>query len=340
MKFEDYIDRHKETVYNTICGYLPEKSPEEHYKMVREYVERKGKYARPSLLLLWAELYGGKLEDAVLPAAAQQASEDWILIHDDWLDGNQLRRGKPAAHILFGDRFAVNAGDGLHMIMWKIVHDACKKLGNPIGDRLFEKFYDMLSVTCEGQYLDMHLTHKVKDITKFALDDYYDSIRAKSGYYSVYGPMQLGSIIAGRDDDCLEQIKGYGEIIGNAFQMKDDILDCTSTESVLGKTIGNDVWDGVKTGILWHFVQNADAADLETVRKIYMKDRKDKTSAEVSKVLGVFSKYKSVEYAESVVDGLAKEALAKFEDVSRDIPESDLKETSRDAIIKLASRKK
>ena len=229
LSFENYVEQHKETIYNKICEYLPGGTPEEHYKMVRVYVDRKGKYVRPSLLLLWTELHGGKLEDAILPAAVMQTSEDWILIHDDLEDGNKLRRGQPTAHILFGNKFAIKAGNVLHMTMWKMANDASFKLGEPIGDRYFQKFYNMLFVTLEGQYIDLHLTHHIKDITEFTLDDYYESISAKSGYYSVYGPMQLGTIIVGRDDVCVEGIKKYGEIIGKAFQTKDDILDCIST---------------------------------------------------------------------------------------------------------------
>lgn len=344
MKFEEYTEIHKETIYSKICEYLPRKAPEEHYKMVREYVDRKGKYTRPSLLLLWTELHGGKLEDAVLPAAAMQTSEDWLLMHDDWEDSNELRRGKPAAHILYGDRFSVNAGDSLHMIMGKMVHDAsvrlCEALGKTTGERYYDKFYNMLLVTVEGQYLDMHLTYDIKDITKFTLEDYYRSIRAKSDYYSIYGPMQLGSIIVGMSELYLEQIIWYGKPIGDAFQLKDDILDCTSTEDILGKTIGNDVFDGVKTAILWHFVQNANTPDLEKVKKIYMKNRNEKVRTEIEEVLELFKRYGSITYAESEVDRLAKEALEKFENVSQRIPESDLKETARDAIIKLTSRYK
>jgi len=344
MKFKEYIGKHKETIYNKICEYLPKKTPEKHYQMVRVYVDRKGKYARPSLLLLWTELHGGKLEDAILPAATMQTSEDWILMHDDWFDSSEKRREKPAAHILYGERFAINAGDCLHMIMWKMAHDASiglnERLGENISERYYDRFYDMLLETAEGQYIDMHLTHDIKDITKFTLEDYYRSIRAKSGYYSVYGPMQLGSIIAGMPNLYIEQMISYGKPIGNAFQLKDDILDCTSTEEKFGKTIRNDVYDGTKTAILWHFVQNANPTDLEKVRKIYMKDRKEKTQAEVDEVIELFKRYQSIAYAESEVDRLAKEALEKFEDVSQKIPESDLKETARDAIIYLASRSK
>ena len=339
MQFLKYVENHKESVYNKICEYLPKKAPEEHYKMVRVYVDRRGKYVRPSLLLLWTELHGGKLEDAILPAAAMQTSEDWILIHDDLMDGNELRRGKPSAHLLYGYRFALNSGDALHMIMWKMAHDAYLMLVKPIRDRYFEKFFDMLLVTAEGEFIDVNLTHNLKDITKFTLEDYYQSISAKSGYYSVYGPMQLGAIIAGMDKYSVERIRKYGEPIGKAFQLKDDILDCTSTEKVLGKTIGNDVYDGTKTAILWHFVQKANAFDLKKVQRIYAKDRTEKTGAEVNQVLELFRKYHNIDYAESEVDRLASEASKKFEEASMEIPESPLKETARDAILKLASRR-
>lgn len=340
MRFEDYIAMHKDAVYDTLCGYLPGKAPEEHYKMVREYVERKGKYARPSLLLLWTELHGGSLDDAILPAAAQQVSEDWLLIHDDIEDGNELRRGKPAAHVMYGERFAINAGDALHMIMWDMVRGASRTLGGIRGERFYEKFYDMLTVTAEGQYKDMHLTHDVKDITSFKLEDYFDSIKAKSAYYSVYGPMQLGSIITGMDDIYLQEVESYGVPVGNAFQIKDDILDCTSTANILGKTVGNDVLDGVKTGILWHFVQDADVHELEKVRKIYMKERGEKTADEVGEVLELFKKYGSITAADRDADALASEALSRFEQVERGVPESDIKETARNAIKALVARKK
>jgi len=100
------------------------------------------------------------------------------------------------------------------------------------------------------------------------------------------------------------------------------------------------VLDGVKTPILRHFVQNASVSDLEKVRGIYMKERKDKSPTEIKEVLEMFGRYGSIVYAESEADRLAKKALQGFEDVSRAIPESELKETARDAIIKLVSRHK
>jgi geranylgeranyl pyrophosphate synthase len=305
--------------------------------MVREYTERKGKYARPNLALLWCELYGGKTGDAFLSACAIQLVEDWVLIHDDWEDQNELRRGKPAAHILYGDVFAINAGDAGQMIQWKIVHDAAKAPG--VGERIYEKFYDIMLVLAEGQYYDLKLAAQ-KDITGFTLDDYWRSIHAKSAYYSVYGPMQLGAIAAGQTEEVVKKIEDYGVPIGRAFQVKDDILDCISTKEVLGKSIGTDIYEGTKTAILWHFVQNASPAELEEVRAIYAKDRKDKTQEEIARVIKLFEEVGSIKFAQELVDELAREALEKFEERTKDIPESEIKKTARDAILKMAARRK
>ncbi len=337
MTFKDYCKLHNDKIYNKICEYLPNRAPKKHYKAVREYTDRRGKYHRPNLTLLWCELYGGKPEDVFLAACSIQLAEDWLLMHDDWEDSNELRRGKPTAHKIYGDVFAINAGDATHMIMWKMMHDV-SKIPN-IGEKLYKKFYDIMLVTAEGQYYDLKLARE-KDIRRFTLEDYWQSIHAKAGYYSVYGPMQLGAIAAGQPPRIVEKIKEYGILIGNAFQAKDDILDCVSGPEVLGKSIGTDIYEGTKTAILWHFVQNAKKADLEKVKNIYMKDRKERTSEEVNLVMRLFHETGSIAYTESLVDSLAKRALKKFEQQTKNIPESGIKEAARDAIVKLAAREK
>ncbi|MCL4373543.1 MAG: polyprenyl synthetase family protein [Candidatus Marsarchaeota archaeon] len=340
--FKAFIAAHKEIVYGAISKYIQEPKDsylKPYYTMVRAYVDRKGQYRRPSYVLLWSLLHGGSIEDALLPAAAQQVSEDWLLMLDDFMDDNSLRRGGPTAHVMFGPAYAVNAGSHLHAINWRIVNDAVSKLGGERGMRYFNKFYDMINVTHEGQYRDLHLTKDINDITNFTKEDYYNSIHAKSAYYTVYGPMQAGAITAGADDSTVEAIKEYGTPVGNAFQVVDDILDCTSTEAALGKSIGTDVRDGVKTIILWHAVQNASTATLERLREIYAKKRNEKTDGEIRFVLDTFNELGSIAYAQGEAERLASEGLAKFNALSKGIPESNIKEIARDSITYVAKRK-
>jgi len=336
--FAGFIQMHKETIYARICDYLPSGKPEEHHKMVRCYVDRKGQYRRPSYVLLWTLLYGGQIEDAVLPAAVQQVSEDWILIHDDWEDGNALRRGKEAAHVLYGDRFAINAGDHLHMVNWKMAKDAADSLGDSRGNDYFEKFYDIMQVTCRGQYLDMKLTHDIKDISGFSPEDYFRSIHAKAAYYSVYGPMQCGAIVAGASREAVEKIAIYGIPAGKAFQIRDDILDCSSSEARLGKSIGNDVWDGCKTLILWHAARTASPTILSKLKEIYGKPREEKTEEEVSWVLEQFRDLGSLDHAGAEAVKLTAQSIELFDEIESHIPESPLKALARDSLGYAAQR--
>ncbi len=341
MNYEEFSALYKDKIYNTTCTYIPNREPKKHYEMVRDYVDRKGKYGRAMLIVLWTALYGGKIEDAILPASSLQTSEDWILMHDDWEDHAELRRGKPSAYILYGEDLAINAGDALHMINWKIAKDATDHLDRStpkLGDSFFNKFYDILLVTAEGQYLDMTLT-KSKSITEFTQEDYFKSIHAKSAYYSVYGPMQLGAIISNASSEKVEKIREYGLDLGNAFQMKDDILDVTSDEKTLGKSVRNDIKDGVKTIILWHFVRNASESDLLKAKEIYSKKRSDKTVEEIEFIADKFKQYGSVDYAEQTALKMAEHALEKFNELESD-KENNYKDAAREVISKQVKRSK
>jgi geranylgeranyl pyrophosphate synthase len=248
------------------------------------------------------------------------------------MDGNSLRRGAPSAHTVFGPTYAINAGDHLHMITWKMAKDAADRLGGQRGKRYFDKFYEIMAVTVQGQYLDAHLTHDMNDITKFTPEDYYRAIHAKTAAYTVYGPMQCGAIIADAPHDQIEQIKEYGTPAGIAFQMKDDILDCSSTEAILGKSIGNDVREGVKTVVLWHAVQNASPDVLGKLKAIYAKPREAKQEDEIRYVLNAFKELGSIEYAEKEAARFTEEAARRFDKITKDIPESRIKQIARESI--------
>lgn len=337
--FKSFSTEHRDIVYDKIMEYLAIDAPEDFKEILTCYTERKGQYRRPMYTILWSLLYGGKVEDAIIPAAAQQLSEDYFLMHDDIMDANSFRRGLPTAHILYTMEYAIDAGDTLQAILWKVVNDARIALGKR-GDRYFNKFHDIILVTHVGQYLDLRLTRDYKDITKFTIEDYFKSIHAKSAYYSVYGPMQCGALIAGADDKSLEGIKKYGTLAGMAFQIKDDILDCTSTEQELGKSIGLDVREGVKTMILWHAVKHADSSTLKRFKEVYAKTRTQKTDDDIKFVLGKFSELGSIAFAQSEADRMIKEALEIFEAESKGIKESAIKELARDSITNTAKRHK
>ncbi len=187
-----------------------------YWKINRIYPERKGKYLRPTLVLLTAQALGAKRQKAFKVAAAMQLSEEWILIHDDIEDGSAVRRGKPALHKIYGHELAINAGDSLHIIMWKIINDQNSKA-------ISEEFYKMLLRTALGQGVEQIWTNK--KAKKVSQDEYFFIADSKSAYYSMAGPMRLGAILAGATHNQLNKITDFGLYLGRCFQLIDDILD-------------------------------------------------------------------------------------------------------------------
>ncbi|MGC8622512.1 MAG: polyprenyl synthetase family protein [Candidatus Micrarchaeia archaeon] len=337
--FKDFIALYKDKVYSSIVSNLPRLEPEEYSNMVRVYIDRKGQYRRPSYVILSSLLYGGSDEEAILPAAVQQLTEDYFLMHDDIIDKNEMRRGGKAAHLIYGIENAIVGGDVVHAISWYVASKASKLLGPERGKRYFEKFSDILFMTHQGQYQDMKLGKK-EDITKFTIEEYYSSIHAKSAYYSVYGPLQCGAIVANQPDEVLKSIEEYGTPAGNAFQIKDDILDCISTPEQLGKSIGTDIRSNTKTIILWHAVQNASSSTLEKLKEVYFKKPEEKTEEEINWVISTFKELGSIDYAEKTALSLIKESIDKFEKSTSFVKDSRLKELAKDALGNTVLRSK
>jgi len=338
--FKEFTAQHKEKVYSKILENIPNLEPKEYKDIVRVYIDRKGQYRRPAYVLLGSLLYGGTVEEALFPAAVQQLTEDYFLIHDDIMDKNDVRRGAPAAHILYGIEKAILGGDTVHAISWHLAFKASNMLGGSRGKRYLDKFADIMFTTHNGQHYDLTLGSPSKDISNFTLEEYYQSIHAKSAYYSIYGPLQCGAIVANQPDEVLEAIKEYAAPAGLAFQIKDDILDCTSTKEVLGKSIGTDIQSSTKTLILWHAVQNASPSVLNKMRSIYSKPSGSKSEEEVKWVIDTFNELGSIAYAESEAKRLINESVSKFDKLTEAIPESNIKRLARDALGAAAIREK
>ena len=197
---------------------IPQKFRKEtglYWKINREYPERKGKYLRPTLVLLTAEALGFKKNQAIKTAAAMQLSEEWILIHDDVEDNSNARRGKPTLHKIYGYELAINAGDALHMIMWKIINDQN-------SEKISDEFYKILMRTALGQGVEQIWTNKKR---KLEDDEYFFIADSKSAYYTIAGPIRLGAILAGATEDQLDKLTEFGLYLGRCFQLVDDILD-------------------------------------------------------------------------------------------------------------------
>jgi geranylgeranyl pyrophosphate synthase len=225
----DILEKTKKLVWPEIERYLKDplypsqfqipqkffKDVSVYWKINKDYPERKGKYLRPTLVVLTAEAMGLPAKKAIKTAAAMQISEEWILIHDDMEDHSDTRRGSPALHKLYGEELAINAGDALHMVMWKIIGD----IGN---SKISHEFYIMLMRTALGQGVEQMWTNEKRKIND---SEYFFVADSKSAYYSIAGPIRLGAILAGANKAQLNKLTEFGLYLGRCFQLIDDILD-------------------------------------------------------------------------------------------------------------------
>ncbi len=338
--FKQYIELHRQSVYDTICKYVPMKEPIEHYKIIRDYIDRQGSYRRPGIVMLTGQMFGAKQDELLLIAAAEQLSEDWILMQDDAEDDSELRRGKPAAQRIYGWVHAMNATDTGHIAMWRMVKDYMLKAGQKDGNRMFEKFYDMLAYTVEGQYIENKFIHNTKDIGTASETLYYRIVDSKTCYYTVYGPMQIGAIAAKQPDSVLEMLKDIGTAAGKAFQITDDILDMVADEKVFGKKRFGDLYEGKLTLMILHAYEQATDKEKEQIDRIYQKDRSQKSAQEIQFLVDTINKYKGLEYAQEQARRFGEQAKASVEKNWSKFPANEYRNIMFSAISELYIRKK
>ncbi len=340
MNFKEFVEQYREPVYKKICEYIPIKEPAPHYKIMRDYIDRQGKYRRPGLLLLTAHLYGSTLEDAILPAAAQQLSEDWVLMQDDWEDDSELRRGLPAAHRIYGPIHTINASNTGQMAMWKMLKDYIIQRGPEKGNPVYDKFYDMLQYAVEGQYIENQFIHHTKSLKKADEALYYRIADSKTGYYTVYGPMQLGALTGKCTQKDLDVLKEIGQSAGVAFQIVDDILDMIADEKEFGKKNFGDLYEGKLTLMMLYAYKNATEDEKKRVDEIYRKPRKAKTEQEIFFLRDLIEKYKGIDYAKSIATQYgekAKDAVKRYIEM---MPQNKYTEVVISAVEEMYVRKK
>jgi geranylgeranyl diphosphate synthase type II len=274
-----------------------------HFDIVSDYPKRKGKYLRPSLLLLAAQSMGFDLKSSLKTAAAMQISEDWILGHDDIEDQSDKRRGLPAIQKIYGNELAINAGDALHILMWQV-------LNQNFNPKINQEFFTMLNRTILGQTIEIKWNQDNRfDLTE---EDILLIMESKTGYYTIAGPMRLGVILAGATDSQLESIYKFGVILGRSFQIIDDLLDLTSDFGGL-KNQGNDIYEGKRTIMLVHLINHINSANKPKLLEILNKTRQQKTESEVIWVIDQMKETGSLDYSRNLATKFSNQAIEIFD---------------------------
>lgn len=239
LSIGDYLDTGRARVDEELQRLLPPETapPESIHRAMRYSVLAGGKRLRPILCLESGRLFD--LDDEVLlrAAAALELVHTYSLIHDDLpaMDNDDLRRGKPTNHRVFGEAMAILAGDSLLTLAFEILSEP-GPLPAELLLQIIHELADALGTNglIGGQVADLAAVEG--EVSEAALQFIH---RAKTGAL-ISAATRTGALIAGAPEEDVARVTSYGEKVGLAFQIVDDLLDLVGTEKELGKTVGKD----------------------------------------------------------------------------------------------------
>ena len=261
-----------------------------------------GKRIRPALLLLSSKLFNYEGRGAVKLGAVVEIIHTATLVHDDIIDEAKTRRGRPAANTQWGNSKCVLAGDWLYMQAFKV---AVQERNFRILDTLIELTQQMV----EGELLQMEKLGKL-----ISLEEHFDLIYRKTAcLFSVC--MRLGAILAGATPEQEEQVARYGRDLGMAFQIVDDVLDLTASESVLGKPVASDLREGKVTMAVIHALEHCTPEErgmIETI--VEQRAFNGVTHGEILRILERYGSLDSASAHAAQYSESARKAICTFPD--------------------------
>lgn len=312
MEFSEFLENDLKKVEEKIKELIP-KEEKDVYGMLEEYIFRGGKRIRPALLMLSFRSLGGKNFDLAFKAAAiVELFHNFTLIHDDIEDDSQFRRGKPTLHKIFGVPIALNSGDALYTIVWRELasfslvnkYDVVVALGNSFKE------------VVEGQGIELQL---IRDNNFSVTEEEYFKIIKKKTAALLGASCEVGAILADSDKKTREKFKEFGELLGLAFQIRDDALNLVGDFDKYKKEIGGDITEGKRTLMVIHSLAHLKEKEKDELLKIL--SSKTRSKAKIKRAISLIKSTNSIEYALSK----AKEFKERADRLLDDVPNSEAK---------------
>jgi geranylgeranyl diphosphate synthase type II len=256
----------RERVDRELERLLPgvDERPGQLHEAMRYSIFAGGKRVRPIVCLACAEAVGGRAESALAPATAIECLHTYTLIHDDLpaMDDDDLRRGQPTSHKVYGEASAILAGDALLTLAFEILATSPAPPPHPPGALTYELARAAGSRgVAGGQFEDLAAENGTLN------EDLLEFIHTNKTAKLITASARMGGIAAGASEKQLEALGQYGDAAGLAFQVADDVLNVTSSAEELGKAVGSDEERGKVTYAALHGVEGARSRANELVDK-------------------------------------------------------------------------
>ncbi|SKB38153.1 polyprenyl synthetase family protein [Daejeonella lutea] len=299
------IEQLQEIVNRAIASTKYTQKPTELYEPISYLMELGGKRMRPVLVLLSTELFGGNVMKALDAAIGIELFHNFTLMHDDIMDKAPLRRGKPTVHAKWSESAAILSGDVMFVEAYKMMIK--------VDDAILREVLDIFSATasgvCQGQQADMNFENR----EEVSVEEYLYMIKQKTAVL-LAGSMEIGALIGGAEKDQAKLLHEFGENLGLAFQLQDDILDVYGDPEKFGKLVGGDILANKKTFLLIKAKELANDNKSKELAK-WLNGTSHEPSHKIAAVTEIYDSLEVRQLAEVQMHQFVSKALSALEQI-------------------------
>jgi geranylgeranyl diphosphate synthase, type I len=303
MDVQKEIPRIVKVIDKHLMSHLEEGKPEKLMKAVRHYPEAGGKRLRPVLAYVVAQAVRKQGKKAIPFGCALEIIHNFTLIHDDVIDQDPVRRGRPAVHVLFDVPTAIIAGDAMFARGYEVLSETKT---SPVNlNRLYKLTSRTVWLIAEGQQMDFDF-ETAKAVSS---EEYLEMVEKKTAVLFSCAA-EGGAIIASGTETQIKNMREYGRMLGIAFQIWDDVLGVTGNEKTLGKPVGSDVRNGKRTLIIVHALEQLEKADNKRRKEALLSalGNENATQDQVMGAMEVLKQVGSIDYASGIAFNYAEKA--------------------------------
>ncbi len=237
--------------------------PKELYQPIAYTLNLGGKRIRPVMAMLSCNIFGGEYENIINPSMGIEIFHNFTLLHDDIMDDAPIRRGKETVYRKWNPNIAILSGDTMFALAYKYI----TKTNPKFLAEILAVFNKTAIEVCEGQQLDMNY----EDQANVTIEDYLDMIRLKTAVF-LGASLKIGAIIGETTPENIDNIYCFGEHLGMAFQLQDDLLDVFGDEEKFGKQTGGDIITNKKTYLYLKAFELAKGESLELLNNNFIQN--------------------------------------------------------------------
>lgn len=315
QQFQKLLENYRSIVNKTVLDELKNRKPKSLYDPLIYFFSSGGKRLRSILLLLCANSVNKELSsEPINQAIAIELLHNFTLIHDDIMDNSEKRHNKLTLHKKYDVSTAVLAGDALLALAYEFLSRDLKQN----SEKIFQEFTNALTVVCEGQALDKEFETR----NKVSIDEYFNMISRKTGAL-IKSTCRIGALTQTSNEIVVNKLGEFGELIGIAFQIQDDLFDIIGDEKTFGKKKGSDLVEGKKTYLLLKALQKARGKDLIKIKKL-IKNKGIKPD-KIKEYINIYYDLGIIDLAKKEIENFRQRADLILDELKKQIDSENLK---------------